>query len=121
MSAGLRGADRTGLMRRAVFLDRDGILLGCAPHEAATRSVILARGAHGALRELKANGFLLMIVSNQPGVARGCFPLDALAPVERRIQELLAPGRCGAYAVSRSQVCCGRRHVTGRSISRARG
>jgi histidinol-phosphate phosphatase family protein len=40
---------------------------------------------------LKAHGYALIVVSNQPGVALGRFSLQALVGVERRIQELLRP------------------------------
>jgi histidinol-phosphate phosphatase family protein len=80
------------LMRRAVFLDKDGTLLDNLPYNVDPLRVTLARGARGALGTLKAHGFMLVVVSNQPGVALGRFALEALAPVERRIQELLAPG-----------------------------
>lgn len=79
-------------LRRAVFLDRDGALIdNHAPYDVDPGRVVLARGGGGALRELKAHGFLLVVVSNQEGVALGRFPLQALAAVERRIQDLLAP------------------------------
>ena len=80
------------LKRRAVYLDKDGTLLDNLPYDVDPLRVTLARGARGALGALKAHGFLLVVVSNQPGVALGHFALQALAPVERRIQELLAPG-----------------------------
>jgi histidinol-phosphate phosphatase family protein len=79
------------LTRRAVFLDKDGTLLDNLPYNVDPLRVTLARGARGALGALKAHGFLLVVVSNQPGVSLGHFALEALAPVERRIQELLAP------------------------------
>jgi histidinol-phosphate phosphatase family protein len=78
------------LMRRAVFLEKDGTLLDNVPYNVDPTRVTLARGAGGALRALKADGFLLVVVSNQPGVALGRFALQALTSVERRIQELLA-------------------------------
>jgi D-glycero-D-manno-heptose 1,7-bisphosphate phosphatase len=61
----------------AVFLDRDGVL-----NEAIIRDgkpypprdlseLILTYGARTALEELKREGFLLIVVTNQPDVARG--------------------------------------------------
>jgi histidinol-phosphate phosphatase family protein len=79
------------LTRRAVFLDKDGTLIENVPDNVDPRLVALAPGAGPALRALKADGFALVVVSNQAGVALGRFPLQALASVERRIQELLAP------------------------------
>jgi len=78
-------------LRRAVFLDTDGTLIDNVGYEVDPTAATLARGAGGALRLLKAHGFLLAVVSNQPGVALGRFPLRALTGFERRIQELLAP------------------------------
>jgi histidinol-phosphate phosphatase family protein len=78
------------VMRPAVFLDKDGTLIDNVPYNVDPQRVRLARGAGGALHTLKAHGYLLIVVSNQPGVALGRFPLAALAGVERRMQELLA-------------------------------
>jgi D-glycero-D-manno-heptose 1,7-bisphosphate phosphatase len=61
----------------AVFLDRDGVL-----NEAIIRNgkpypprglseLVITRGAGGALDELKGGGFLLIVVTNRPDVARG--------------------------------------------------
>src|SRR5688572_19629191 len=83
--------DLMALMRRAVFLDRDGTLIDNVPYNVNPQRVTLVRGAGGALRLLKTQGFLLVVVSNQPGVALGHFQLSALAAVEHRIHELLAP------------------------------
>jgi histidinol-phosphate phosphatase family protein len=79
------------VMRRAVFLDKDGTLIDNVPYNADPLRVTLAHDAGGALRALKEHGFLLVVVSNQPGVALARFSLQSLACVEHRIQELLAP------------------------------
>lgn len=51
--------------------------------------VLLAPTVAEGLRELQRHGFALVVVTNQPGVARGLFPCEALDVVRRRI-ELLA-------------------------------
>jgi histidinol-phosphate phosphatase family protein len=86
------------LMRRAVFLEQDGTLVEAVPNNVDPARVELARGVGGALRALKADGFLIVVVSNQPGVALGHFALQALASVERRIQELLVASGAGVDA-----------------------
>jgi D-glycero-D-manno-heptose 1,7-bisphosphate phosphatase len=78
------------VMRRAVFLDKDGTLIDDVPYNVDPLRVRLAHGAGGALRALKDRGFLLIVVSNQPGVALARFSLQSLVSVECRIQELLA-------------------------------
>jgi D-glycero-D-manno-heptose 1,7-bisphosphate phosphatase len=79
------------LNRRAVFLDKDGTLIDDVPYNVDPKRVTLACGAGSALRELKVHGYLLIVVSNQAGVALGRFSLQALGAVEQRIQELLEP------------------------------
>ena len=86
------------LKRPAVFLDKDGTLIDNVPYNVDPLRVALARGAGGALHALSEHGFLLVVVSNQPGIALGRFPPQALAPVERRIQELLAASRAAIDA-----------------------
>ncbi len=62
---------------RAVFLDRDGVLNAAVvregrPHPPATvEELAILPGVPGALADLKRAGFLLLVVTNQPDVARG--------------------------------------------------
>jgi D-glycero-D-manno-heptose 1,7-bisphosphate phosphatase len=64
-------------MRRAVFLDRDGVLNRAIlahgkPHPPANVNELeILPGAVEACRTLKEAGFLLIVVTNQPDVARG--------------------------------------------------
>jgi len=61
-------------MARAVFLDRDGVLNRRAPVADYVKSVVefvwLAGAREGVLR-LNEEGWLVLVVSNQRGVARG--------------------------------------------------
>ena len=81
--AGLRG-------RRAVFLDRDGTLLEPVPYLHDPAQVRLVAGAAAALRAVRDAGFLLVVVTNQSGVARRLFGEDDVARVHARVQETLA-------------------------------
>jgi D-glycero-D-manno-heptose 1,7-bisphosphate phosphatase len=62
---------------RAVFLDRDGVINRAIvrdgkPYPPSTPDELeLMPGVEGALRRLKSAGFLLIVVTNQPDVARG--------------------------------------------------
>ena len=75
----------------AVFLDKDGTLIDDVPYNVDPARIRLAAGAGVALARLRAQGFRLIVVSNQPGVALGRFAAGALDAVARRIAELLAP------------------------------
>jgi D-glycero-D-manno-heptose 1,7-bisphosphate phosphatase len=76
--------------RRAVFLDKDGTLVVNVPYNVDPSLIRLGPGAALGLSRLHAAGFLLIVVSNQSGVARGMFPEEALTPVHERLKELLA-------------------------------
>jgi histidinol-phosphate phosphatase family protein len=68
---------RGGQTRRAVFLDRDGVITcalvrGGKPYAPVSLDEMeIAADASAALARLKAAGFLLLVVTNQPDVARG--------------------------------------------------
>jgi histidinol-phosphate phosphatase family protein len=76
--------------RRAVFLDKDGTVIENVPYNVDPSLIRLCAGAAEGLRMLAEAGYLLVVVSNQSGVARGYFPESAIGPVEDRVRELLA-------------------------------
>lgn len=76
-------------MKRAVFLDKDGTLIEDVPYNVDPQQIRLMTGA-ARLWQLHNEGYLLIIISNQSGVARGYFPEVALAAVEQRSRDLLA-------------------------------
>ncbi|RUL85625.1 D-glycero-alpha-D-manno-heptose-1,7-bisphosphate 7-phosphatase [Tautonia sociabilis] len=75
--------------RRAVFLDKDGTVIENVPYNVDPDRIRLSSGAAEGLRTLAGAGYLLVVVSNQSGVARGYFPESAIGPVERRLRETL--------------------------------
>ncbi len=79
--------------RDAVFLDRDGTLIEEVHHLAHPDQVRLIPGAADAVRRLNDAGVLVVVVTNQAGVARGYFPESRVPEVHARVSELLA--ECG--------------------------
>jgi len=77
--------------KRAVFIDKDGTLVHDVPYNVDPDRIELFGDVGESLRRLQDAGFLLFVVSNQPGVALGRFPVTALNAVEARLDELLAP------------------------------
>ena len=78
------------MKRPAVFLDRDGTIneqMGYINHP--SRFVLLPGAAEG-IRLLNENGFLVIVVSNQSGVARGYFPIDLVHEVHDLMHRLLS-------------------------------
>jgi len=78
--------------RRAVFLDRDGVLNEVVlrdgrPHPPASADELkLFPDACAQLQRLKERGFLLICVSNQPDVARGNQSRDAVEAMNARLR-----------------------------------
>jgi len=79
---------------RAAFVDRDGVIneLVGEPPESPLRpeDVMLIDGSADALKRLKAAGWLLIGVSNQPAAAKGTTSLEQLEAVQAHVLELLA-------------------------------
>jgi D-glycero-D-manno-heptose 1,7-bisphosphate phosphatase len=76
---------------RAVFVDKDGTLVHAGAHGADLDRFELLPGVGDGLRRLQDAGYLVVVVSNEPGVASARLPLDTLTRIESRIDELLAP------------------------------
>jgi len=75
--------------RPAVFVDRDGTIneeMGYINH--LSRFVLLPQSAT-ALRLLKQEGFLVIVISNQSGVARGYFPESLVHEINDYMRSLL--------------------------------
>ena len=90
-------------MNRAVFLDRDGVINAALynPVEGKLDSPYklqdfrLLPGAAQAIREINSLGYLAVVVSNQPGVAKGKCDLAFLDALDERLNWELA--RQGAH------------------------
>jgi D-glycero-D-manno-heptose 1,7-bisphosphate phosphatase len=78
------------VLQKAVFLDKDGTLVENVPYNVDPDLIRLAPGAGAGLSVLRNAGYRLFVVSNQSGVARGLFPVDALEGLRRRLTELLS-------------------------------
>lgn len=78
----------------AVFLDRDGVLNkstigpdGVLHPPSDLSEFVLADDAVEACRELHALGFLLVVVTNQPDVARGVQRREVVEEMNRRLRQ----------------------------------
>ena len=76
--------------RPAVFLDRDGTLIEDPGYINDPAAVRLLPGVGAALARLHRAGFLLLVVTNQSGLARGVITLDQYVAVAGRVAALAA-------------------------------
>jgi D-sedoheptulose 7-phosphate isomerase len=82
-------------LQRAVFLDRDGVLNKAAmrdgkPYPPANAAELeLAPEAEKALGELKAQGFKLLVVTNQPDVAKGITTREVVEGINAKLASVL--------------------------------
>ena len=81
------------MSRKAAFIDRDGVLNEERAFVHRIEDFVLLPGAVEALRLLQAAGYLLVLITNQSGIARGLYPeADYLALTEHMRERLAAAG-----------------------------
>lgn len=84
-----------GEPRPAVFLDRDGVLTdvhcedGVPRPPASVRDLHIPDGAAEALERLRKAGFALVVITNQPDVARGRTTPEVVGEINRALQAQL--------------------------------
>lgn len=84
-------------VKRAVFLDRDGVLnpvvmRGGSPASPRNREEFsLTPGAGEHVARLQAAGYVVIVVTNQPDLARGLLAEDELEAMHRVLAEGLGP------------------------------
>ena len=81
--------------QRAVFLDRDGTINRYVGFLRDIDDLELLPGAAEAIRRIDQSGYLAIVVTNQPVIARGEVTWDELDVIHRKLETLL--GREGAY------------------------
>ena len=79
-------------MKRAVFLDRDGTLVEEVGYLDRLDRLSLFPWSIDAVRVLNRAGFVVVVVSNQAGVARGFFPEPFVLEVQHEIDRAVAAG-----------------------------
>ena len=81
--------------QKAIFLDRDGVInkhIGFLRH---IDDFELIEGVSDAIRLINQSGYLAIVVTNQPVIARGEVTWDELHEIHRKMETLL--GKEGAY------------------------
>lgn len=74
---------------KAFFLDRDGTINVDYGYIGRPEDIELLPGAADAIRSMNQAGYLVIVVSNQSGVARGYYDFSVIEQVNGRLNELL--------------------------------
>ncbi len=78
--------------KKIIFLDRDGVInkkAGKADYIKNANEFELLPGVAEAIGSLKDSGFTVIIITNQPGVARGVMSEKDLSDIHEKMQKLL--------------------------------
>lgn len=82
-------------LRSAVFFDRDGVLNHAVVKDGKpyppvdVDAMVLVRDAEAVLSSLKAQGYLLICVTNQPDVARGTRSMENVLAMNQKVRDNL--------------------------------
>lgn len=79
----------------AVFLDRDGTINTAAGFVKVPEKLQLIDGAAEAVKKINAAGYLAIVITNQPVIARGQVSLEVLGEIHKKLETDL--GCEGAY------------------------
>lgn len=78
------------MARKAVFFDRDDTLIDGLGNIQRPDQVKLLPGIPDALIQLKKMGYLLIVITNQPGIAKGLLTKSDLDEIHLKLKKLLA-------------------------------
>ena len=81
--------------QRAIFLDRDGTINKYVGFLRDIDQFELLSGAAEAIKRINESGYLAIVITNQPVIARGEVTVDELNLIHQKMETLL--GREGAY------------------------
>lgn len=81
--------------QKAIFLDRDGTINKYVGFLRNIDDFELLNGAAEAIKKINSNGYLAIVVTNQPVIARGEVTFEQLEEIHNKMETLL--GNEGAY------------------------
>jgi D-glycero-D-manno-heptose 1,7-bisphosphate phosphatase len=77
-------------MNKAIFIDKDGTLIPDIPYNVDPERIALYDDASTGLLKLQKAGYLIIVITNQSGIALGYITTDQVKAVETRIRSLLS-------------------------------
>lgn len=113
-------------MQRAVFLDRDGVINKAVvrdgkPYPPANLSEMeILSGVKAALESLRSAGYLLIVVTNQPDVARGTTSKESVEEINTALAAMLPIDEFRTCYHDSADLCGCRKPQPGALLSAAR-
>jgi D,D-heptose 1,7-bisphosphate phosphatase len=92
---GLVSRRNLSVKQKAVFLDRDGTINKSNGFVTKPEDLVLMEGAAEAIRQINQLGYLVIVITNQPVIARGEASLEDLEAIHNKMETEL--GKTGAY------------------------
>jgi D-glycero-D-manno-heptose 1,7-bisphosphate phosphatase len=77
------------LPKKAIFLDKDGTLIPNIPYNVDPERIALNPEVGRSLKSLQDAGFLIVVITNQSGIARDFYSEKNLIPIEKKLKKLL--------------------------------
>ncbi len=93
--SGKIAAHNLSVKQKAVFLDRDGTINKTSGFLTDINDFELIEGAAEAIRQINKSGYLVVVVTNQPVIARGDCSFEQLQEIHNKMETLL--GKEGAF------------------------
>jgi D-glycero-D-manno-heptose 1,7-bisphosphate phosphatase len=95
IESGLVASRNLSNPQKAVFLDRDGTINEMNDFVKKPSDLILIEGAAEAVRHINSSGYLAILITNQPVIARGEVTLEGLEEIHNKLETDL--GAEGAF------------------------
>ena len=89
-------------MKKAVFLDRDGVINENVENLTKVSQFKLIAGAAEAIKRLNDAGYLVVVITNQPIIAKGFCTFEEMEKIHDKMKKLLA--KKGAH-IDRIYIC----------------
>jgi D-glycero-D-manno-heptose 1,7-bisphosphate phosphatase len=113
-------------MKRAIFLDRDGVINKAIVRDgkpyppANLTELVVLPGVEAALVDLRIAGYLLIVVTNQPDVARGTIKKESVEEINSTLSAMLPIDEFRTCYHDSLDHCCCRKPLPGALLSAAK-
>jgi len=95
----LEEAGKTSEKAKAVFLDRDGVIIENAKNGIKSGQVRLMSGAGQAIAKLNQAGYKTIVVTNQPEIAKGFVTFEEVNQANEQIKKVIAKDKAHLDAI----------------------